>query len=241
MAADLDITIQLCLHPLAAWYGVTRLVKGVDGQKLLVEIPAGVQDQMKLRLARAGRKRGEQQGDLYVEIKIEQPKFFFLQKCVIALVSITLGSLLISQLSGSILWDVWLVFGCLLVTLGILMLCGMVQKEYSGKREMSLGAFIFLSIFPALLVNGFEFDIEFTWTAAFACATIGGIIGSLSLQSKPKLQSLLAGSVAGNTMFGVIYYYTKHRETVWSYEIALLLVFGLLVALGFHWLFKKIF
>ncbi|NJN71588.1 MAG: hypothetical protein HC799_01600 [Limnothrix sp. RL_2_0] len=238
----MDITTQLHLHPLMAWYGITRPVKGVDEKKLLVEVPAGVRDQTKLRLIGAGRTRGNEQGDLYVEIKIVKPKFFFLQKCFVAMGSVALGSTMILQLSNSALWDVWLILGCLLVILGILMLCGMIQEELSGKRAMGVGAFVCLSMFPALLINGFTFDINFTWTAAFGCATIGGIIGGLSLQHRPRpeIPTLMAGIIAANILLTIIYYYTKDRAKVWSYEIAVLVFLGVFLGLGLNWLLKKI-
>ena len=240
MPSDLDITTQLRLHPLMAWYGVKRSVEGGNGKKLYVEVPAGIRNQTRLRLAGAGRRRDGEQGDLFVEIKIDRPKFFFLQKCLLALGSLGLGSVIVAKLSESVLRDVWLILGSLLVTFGLLMLCGMIQPEYSGKREMGLGAFVFLSTGPALLINGFEFDVNFTWTAAFGCATLGGIIGSLSLQSQSKFANLAAGIIAGNSTMAMIYHYTKQRESIWNFEIALLIALGAGVGLGLNWLLKRL-
>lgn len=239
MREDLDITIQLQLHPLMAWYGVERKIQGFDGRKLWVEVPAGLRNGTRLRLKGEGEKRGDCQGDLYVEIQIKHPKFFLLQKVLAALGSGALGSVLISQLSDSIFYDVWLVLGFLSITLGGIIFAGIISGKCFDKRETGLCAFLFLCGSPALIINGFEVDIVFSWFAAFCCATIGGAVGGLSLCPKPRLSGLIGGILAGNGSLAAVYFYTLHRVTVFSFEIALLLTLGCLPGIGIGWLLKK--
>jgi hypothetical protein len=239
MPEDLDITIQLQLQPLMAWYGVKRQIQGSGGKKLWVEVPAGIRNKTRLRLKGEGKIRGSSQGDLYIEVQIEQSKALLLRRGLAALGSVALGGLLMGQLSDSTLFELWIVLGYTLITFGIIVLMGIFLGEYLGKREVGALVFLLCCGGPPLLINGFVADIAFSWLAAFSCATIGGVVGGLLICPKPMLSGLIGGIVAGNSSLAVIYYYTLHNEIISNYEIVALLILGCLPGVGVGWLLKK--
>ncbi|MEM0979738.1 MAG: hypothetical protein AAGH78_05620 [Cyanobacteria bacterium P01_H01_bin.58] len=91
-----------------------------------------------------------------------------------------------------------------------------------------------------LIINDFLSNIAFCWFAAFICATIGGTIGGLLAYPKPVFPSLIGGLLAGHISLAAIYYYTLYRTTIWSGEIAVLVLLGILPGLGMGWLLKKV-
>ncbi len=239
MSEDLDITLKLHLHPLLAWYGVRRRIRGPGGKELLVEVPAGIRNKTRLRLKGEGKRLGNCQGNLYLEVQIKRSNFRLLQRGLLALGSVALGSLLIWRLSSSPFYDVWLVLGYLLIVTGVIVISGIFWGEYLDKRGVSVLVFLFLCGFPALIMNDFLLDIAFPWSAAFTCATIGGTVGGLLMCPRPMLSGLIGGFLAGNIALAAVYYYTLHRVTVWNYEIAVLLAIGSLPGFGVGWLLKK--
>ena len=82
MSEDLDITLKLYLHPLLAWYGVKRRIKGFEDKELLVIIPAGIRNKTRLCLKGEGKRIGNDKGDLYLEVQVERSKCRFLQRAV---------------------------------------------------------------------------------------------------------------------------------------------------------------
>ncbi len=240
MPDDLDITIELHLHPLLAWYGVTRRIQGIGGKELLVKVPAGIRNKTRLRLKGEGKRVGIDEGDLYLEVQIECSNLRLLQRGLLALGSVVIGIFLIWHYPSSQFYDIWLVVGYLMNVIGIIVLTGVLWDKYLGKREVGGLIYVFLCVGPPLIINNFLFDIAFSWFAAFTCATIGGTIGGLLAYPKPVLSSLIGGLLAGNIALAAIYYYTLYRTTIWNYEIAVLLFLGCLPGLGIGWLLKNI-
>lgn len=240
MPDDLDITIELHLHPLLAWYGVSRRIQGIGGKELLVEIPAGIRNKTRLRLKGEGKKVGIDEGDLYLKVQIECSNLRLLQRGLLALVCVAIGIFLIWHYSSSQFYDIWLVVGYLMNVIGIIVLTAVLWKKYLGKREVGGLIYVFLCVGPPLIINNFLFDIAFSWFAAFTCATIGGTIGGLLAYPKPVLPSLIGGLIAGNISLTAIYYHTLYRTTIWYAEIVILLLLGCLPGLGIGWLLKNI-
>lgn len=240
MPDDLDITINLHLHPLLAWYGVTRRIQGFGGKALSIKVPAGIRNKTRLRLQGEGKRAGIDKGDLYVEVQIKCSNLRLLWRGLFALGSIVIGLFLIWHYSSSKFYDFWLVVGYLMNVIGMIVLIGVLWDEYLGKREVGVFLYTCLCVGPPLIINDFLFDIDFSWFAAFSCATIGGIIGGLLAYPKPVLPSLIGGLLASNIALTTIYYYTRYRTTIWHVEIAILLLLGCLPGLGMGWLLKNI-
>jgi curved DNA-binding protein CbpA len=73
----LDVVEEFRLSPDEARNGGEKFFvrrNGLKKKKLMVKIPAGIQEGTRIRLRGLGRKEGKQYGDLYLQVKIEEEK-----------------------------------------------------------------------------------------------------------------------------------------------------------------------
>ena len=243
MSEDLDVTLQLHLHPLLAWYGTRRTIENFEGKKILVEDPAGVQNNTRLRLQGQGKKTMDRAGDLYIKVHVKRSKLISLQRWFLGLGASVLGIAMAQNNADSSFYAIWLVVGCVLSTIGGIVILGnlldIFSSEYLDKLMAGVLFFISLCTAPPLMINGFLIDVYFSWPAAFACATIGGIVGGMLICPKPIASGFIGGLFASNTSLIAIYYYTLHRTTVWEVEIAFIMWLGCLPGVGIGWLLHK--
>lgn len=76
-SAKRHITAEVAISLAEAYKGTSRTIR-VGGEKMKVKIPPGIRDGQKLKLGGKGTTRvsGGQRGDLYLKVKINEPKDF---------------------------------------------------------------------------------------------------------------------------------------------------------------------
>jgi len=72
-----DVKAEVEISLKEAYKGTSRTIR-VSGEKMKVKIPAGIRDGQKLKLGGKGRSKtaGGQRGDLYLVVKVREPKDF---------------------------------------------------------------------------------------------------------------------------------------------------------------------
>lgn len=113
-------------------------------------------------------------------------------------------------------------------------------QEFTSLQSAGVLVFVFLCGIPALELNGFGFGIPFSLPAALACAIVGGALGGLMICPRPLLAGLIGGLLAGPIGLIAVYYYTQHRESIWTAELVIVQGIGCLPGVGIGWLLKKL-
>jgi hypothetical protein len=112
-------------------------------------------------------------------------------------------------------------------------------RDPTGLQNAGIVVFVVFCAIPALEMNGFGFDVPFSLPTALACATIGGAIGGLLICPRPILAGLTGGLLAGPVGLLAVYYYTEHRQRLWSIELLIVQGIACLPGLSIGLLLKK--
>jgi molecular chaperone DnaJ len=70
----LDVIARIPINIAQATLGSKISVKTLDGKKVLIKIPPGTPSGKRFRVKGQGIQKGDQRGDLIVEVKIETPE-----------------------------------------------------------------------------------------------------------------------------------------------------------------------